>query len=199
MGLLIGDVVRSAALAAPTTAAATLGDEVLTFAELDARADRVAHALRGLGVRHGDRVVWWGETHLDALPIFAAVPQLGAVFPPLTARSGAPEARPAVVLPAPGVGGIWWPPGGLGVGLGVTWPGPSRGSTNRASASCGPSGYTNGSASAVVCPSDGEGSASRQITPSERVPPWLPFADCAGVGMAVFAHRYLKYRDAPRI
>ena len=31
MALLIGDVVRKAALAAPTTAAATLGDGVLTF------------------------------------------------------------------------------------------------------------------------------------------------------------------------
>jgi len=104
-GLLIGDLVRSAALAAPTTAAATLGDDVLTFAELDERSDRIAHALRGLGVRHGDRVVWWGETHLDALPIFAAVAKAGAVFAPLNARYGAAEAervagyaRPSILI-----------------------------------------------------------------------------------------------------
>jgi acyl-CoA synthetase (AMP-forming)/AMP-acid ligase II len=105
MALLIGDLVRSAAAAAPETAAATLGDGVLTYAALDARADRIAHALRGLGVGHRDRVVWWGETSLDALPIFAAVARVGAVFAPLNARYGAEEAervagyaRPALVI-----------------------------------------------------------------------------------------------------
>lgn len=105
MGLLIGDVVRSAAAAAPETPAATLDDGVVTYAELDARSDRIAHALRGLGIRHGDRVVWWGETSLDALPIFAAVAKVGAVFAPLNARYGAAEAervagyaRPALLI-----------------------------------------------------------------------------------------------------
>jgi fatty-acyl-CoA synthase len=93
MALLIGDLVRSAAAAAPATPAATLGDEALTFAELDARSDQVAHTLRGMGVRHGDRVVWWGETSLAALPVFAAVAKLGAVFAPLNARYGAAEAE----------------------------------------------------------------------------------------------------------
>jgi len=93
MGLLIGNVVRSAAAAAPDTPAATLGDDVVTYAELDERSNRIAHALHGLGVRHGDRVVWWGETGLDALPIFAAVAKIGAVFAPLNARYGAAEAE----------------------------------------------------------------------------------------------------------
>ena len=56
MGLLIGDVVRSAAAATPETAAATLGDGVLTYAELDARANRVAQYLRDVGVRPGQHV-----------------------------------------------------------------------------------------------------------------------------------------------
>lgn len=105
MGLLIGDLVRSAAAAEPDTPAATLGDGVLTYGELDARSNRIAHALRGLGIRHGDRVVWWGETSLDALPIFAAVAKIGAVFAPLNARYGAAEAervagyaRPALLI-----------------------------------------------------------------------------------------------------
>jgi acyl-CoA synthetase (AMP-forming)/AMP-acid ligase II len=105
MGLLIGDVVRSAAAAAPETAAATLGDGILTYAELEVRSNRIAHVLRGMGIRHGDRVVWWGETSLDALPVFAAVAKLGAVFAPLNARYGAAEAervagyaRPAMLI-----------------------------------------------------------------------------------------------------
>ena len=105
MGLLVGDLVRSAAAAAPSTLVATLGDDAVTYAELDARSSQVAHALRGLGVRHGDRVVWWGETSLDALPVFAAVAKLGAVFAPLNARYGAAEAervagyaRPALLV-----------------------------------------------------------------------------------------------------
>ena len=40
-----------------------------------------------------DRIVWWGETALDALPIFGAVAKIGAVFAPLNARYGAAEAE----------------------------------------------------------------------------------------------------------
>jgi len=105
MGLLIGDLVRSAAEAAPSTLVATLGDDAVTYAELDARSNQVAHALRGMGVRHGDRDVWWGETSLDALPVFSALAKLGAVFAPLNARYGAVEAervagyaRPALLI-----------------------------------------------------------------------------------------------------
>ncbi|MFA5883967.1 MAG: AMP-binding protein [Acidimicrobiia bacterium] len=93
MALLIGNAVRGAAAVAASTTAATLGDDAITYGELDARSNRVAHALRGLGIRHGDRVVWWGETSLEALPIFAAVAKLGAVFAPLNARYGAAEAE----------------------------------------------------------------------------------------------------------
>ena len=50
--LLIGDVFRGAARATPHRMAAALGDDSLTFAELDAAANRTARALcsRGVGV-----------------------------------------------------------------------------------------------------------------------------------------------------
>ena len=76
--------------------AATLGEEALTFAELDARANQTARALAARGVGHGDRVAWWGDTSLDAMPIFGALARMGAVFAPVTARLSAAEASEIV-------------------------------------------------------------------------------------------------------
>ena len=90
--LLVGDVIRHAARATPHELAATLGDDEMTFAELDARSNQVAHALSARGVGLGDRVAWWGETSLDAMPIFNALARLGAAFMPVNARLGADEA-----------------------------------------------------------------------------------------------------------
>jgi acyl-CoA synthetase (AMP-forming)/AMP-acid ligase II len=93
MALLIGSTIRNAGTVAPGTVAATLGDDALTYRELDARSNQIAHTLRKRGIGHRDRVVWWGETSLEALPIFGAVAKIGAVFAPLNARYGAAEAE----------------------------------------------------------------------------------------------------------
>jgi len=90
--LLVGDIVRHAARATPLHLAATLGEEELTFAALDARSNQVARALAAHGVGLGDRVAWWGETSLDAMPIFNALARLGAAFMPVNARLGVDEA-----------------------------------------------------------------------------------------------------------
>ncbi len=95
-GLLIGDVIRRAAAAAPHRLAATLGDDELTFGQLDDRSNRTAHVLRSLGVGHRDRVAWWGETSLDVMPVFGALAKLGAVFAPVNARLGPVEAAEVV-------------------------------------------------------------------------------------------------------
>src|SRR5580700_10125442 len=66
--LLIGDVFRGAARAAPGRMAAALGEESLTFGELDAAANRIARALHPrVG---GARVSSWTATTLDSLPLF---------------------------------------------------------------------------------------------------------------------------------
>jgi len=57
-----------------------------TFAEVGARAIRLAHALRGLGVGEGDRVgtfMWNTQEHLEA---YLAVPSMGAVLHTLNLR-----------------------------------------------------------------------------------------------------------------
>ncbi len=81
--LLIGDIFRAAARAAPDHMAAALGAESLTFAELDSSANRTAHALRARGVVAGTRVAHWSDTALESIPVFAALAKLGAVFVPL--------------------------------------------------------------------------------------------------------------------
>ncbi|MGH9050127.1 MAG: class I adenylate-forming enzyme family protein [Acidimicrobiia bacterium] len=92
MALLVGDVIRRAARATPARLAATLGEEHLRFAELDSRSDQVAGALAAMGVGHGDRVAWWGDTSLVVMPIFAGLAKLGAVFAPVNGRLSAAEA-----------------------------------------------------------------------------------------------------------
>jgi acyl-CoA synthetase (AMP-forming)/AMP-acid ligase II len=59
--------------------------------------------LAAQGVRAGDRVTWWGETSLDALPVFGALARLGAVFAPVNARLSVDEAAPIVELARPRV------------------------------------------------------------------------------------------------
>jgi acyl-CoA synthetase (AMP-forming)/AMP-acid ligase II len=118
MGLLIGDVFRRAARATPTRVAVSLGAETLTFAEVNERANEIAHALRAQGVEHGHRVVWWGEPSVAAVPTFVAIAKLGAVFVPLNPRLSDEErapvlakARPHLVL-EPGAGTVAGETGG---------------------------------------------------------------------------------------
>jgi acyl-CoA synthetase (AMP-forming)/AMP-acid ligase II len=91
-GLTIGTVFRNAARAVPHRAAAVLGDDVLTFAEIDRQADAIAHGLSRRGIRRGDRVVCWTGTRLDVVPLFAALARMGAVYCPLPANLGPDEA-----------------------------------------------------------------------------------------------------------
>jgi acyl-CoA synthetase (AMP-forming)/AMP-acid ligase II len=92
--LLIGEILAHAARTTPDAIAATLDDDVITFGALDTAANRVANGLAGIGIGRGDRVLWWGDTSLEALPVFGALAKLGAVFAPLNARASVDEAQP---------------------------------------------------------------------------------------------------------
>jgi acyl-CoA synthetase (AMP-forming)/AMP-acid ligase II len=103
--LVIGDVFRNAARATPHRTAAALGDDSLTFAEVEGLGNRAAQALASAGIGPGDRVATWAGTTLAAVPVFAALAKLGAVFAPLNALWGEAEVaealgrfRPALVL-----------------------------------------------------------------------------------------------------
>src|SRR5438552_30729 len=90
-----------AARVAPNAVAVTLDDDALSFGEVDRRANRVANGLRGIGVGRGDRVLWWADTSIEAVPVFAALAKLGAVFAPLNARASVEETAPVAEYARP--------------------------------------------------------------------------------------------------
>jgi fatty-acyl-CoA synthase len=111
MGLVVGDVIRHAASVTADALAATLGDEEITFVELDEGSNRVAAALTRSGVGPGARVAWQGETGLEALALFFGLAKLGAVFMPVSPRLSRAEtdavlayARPDHVIDEPVTG-----------------------------------------------------------------------------------------------
>jgi fatty-acyl-CoA synthase len=62
-----------------------------TYAELRDRVYRLAHVLRDLGVRRGDRVAYLGPNHSAFAETLFATGTLGAVILPLNTRLAAPE------------------------------------------------------------------------------------------------------------
>ncbi|MGA2520755.1 MAG: class I adenylate-forming enzyme family protein [Acidimicrobiales bacterium] len=103
--LLVGDVFRAAARATPQRLAAALGDEAITFGQLDAAADRIRRALRARGVGHHDRVAGWSGTTLGIVPVFAALARSGVAFAPMSPLWNEEEAeavlrrlRPALLV-----------------------------------------------------------------------------------------------------
>ena len=81
--LLLHDILRAAAEQTPDRPALTLRDTTLTFGETQAMADRLAGALARRGIRHGDRVTWWGDVSLECPPLYYALASLGAIFVPI--------------------------------------------------------------------------------------------------------------------
>jgi fatty-acyl-CoA synthase len=103
--LHVSRIFHNAASVAPDAIAATLDDDRLTFGEIDRSSDAIAHTMLDRGIGRGDRVLWWGDTSLEAIPVFAAAAKIGAVFAPLNARAPLAEvipvaeyARPKIVL-----------------------------------------------------------------------------------------------------
>ena len=94
--LLLGDVVRNAARRTPGRVAASLDGRLMTYAEADEATDHLTAVLARRGVTRGARVVWWGETTLDAIPLYFALAHLGAVLVPINPRYSPDEAAAVV-------------------------------------------------------------------------------------------------------
>lgn len=72
-----------AVAADPHAEFANVGGERVSFGEIDARANMLAHGLAGLGVVKGDRVVSLFDTSMDVLTCWFAINKLGAVWVPI--------------------------------------------------------------------------------------------------------------------
>jgi acyl-CoA synthetase (AMP-forming)/AMP-acid ligase II len=64
-----------------------------TYAQLDARANRLANALAGQGVGRGDRLLWFGQNCHRVLEMLLAAAKLGAMLCPINWRQSADECR----------------------------------------------------------------------------------------------------------
>ncbi|MGA4128244.1 amino acid adenylation domain-containing protein [Ralstonia nicotianae] len=70
----------------PEAIAIVCGDRRFTYADLNARANRLAHHLIGLGVRTEDRIAVLLDDSTDFVVAIAAVLKAGAVYTPLSSR-----------------------------------------------------------------------------------------------------------------
>jgi long-chain acyl-CoA synthetase len=87
----IADIVRVHAANRPDAVALVVGGRRITFAELDARSNQVAQALRTAGVGFGDRVVFIEKNSAEFFEVICALAKLGAVGVPVNWRLAAPE------------------------------------------------------------------------------------------------------------
>ena len=94
--LSITDVLAWQVTSEPGAVALVCGDHVLSYAELDARANRVAHRLIGLGVRPESRVTVLQRRSADLVVSILGVLKAGAAYVPLDERY--PMARKRFLL-----------------------------------------------------------------------------------------------------
>ena len=96
MPLLLGEIVRRQARHRGDKLAYVLGEHRVTYARLNAQANRLANALRGLGVRHGDRVATLAPNRAEYPVVYFALAKLGAIHVPVNFRHQAGEVRYAL-------------------------------------------------------------------------------------------------------
>jgi amino acid adenylation domain-containing protein len=89
-------LLAASAGATPERPAVRYGDEGLCYADLDAGAARVAHALRELGTRPGDRVALFLPKGIPAVVSVFGVLKAGGVYVPVDPH--APARRAALIL-----------------------------------------------------------------------------------------------------
>jgi fatty-acyl-CoA synthase len=89
--LTVGRWIRDRALVTPSRSAIEYGGEITTYAELDARSDRLASALVQLGLRRGDRVATLTRNRPEHVELFFACAKAGLVLAPLSWRLAVPE------------------------------------------------------------------------------------------------------------
>lgn len=99
----IGSLFRARAQLTPNAIAVVDGDRRLTYAALNERVNRAAHALAGLGLIRGDRIALLSENRAEYLELELAAAKLGAIAACQNWRLAAVELQHCVSLVAPRV------------------------------------------------------------------------------------------------
>ncbi len=89
----IGDILRRSARRFPDRIAATDGDKIATYAELDADANRLANYLLGKGLSPGDKISTICNNSIDLVKTIFAIHRAGLVWVPVNTMLGADEMR----------------------------------------------------------------------------------------------------------
>jgi amino acid adenylation domain-containing protein len=101
---LLPHLLTAAADRHPERDAVVMGDQRLSYSQMEAEANRLAHALRGRGVGRGDRVALWLRKSPRAVVAIHGVMKAGAAYVPVD--PGAPPARAAFILRDCSVAGL---------------------------------------------------------------------------------------------
>ena len=62
-----------------------------TFAEIERRSNRVAHALRARGLVKGDRLCGYLSNRIELIDLYLACVKLGVIFVPVIILKSSPE------------------------------------------------------------------------------------------------------------
>ena len=89
--MILGDFYRRNVTMYPDKTAFIHEDRRLTFAELDARVNRLVHALTGLGLEKGDRVAILAKNCIPFMEVYGGSEKGGLVTVPLNFRLSGPE------------------------------------------------------------------------------------------------------------
>ena len=100
---IVPDLLTFACARFPDRPAVICGDRVLTFAQVDERADRLAAALSRRGIEAGDRVGILAMNAVEYLEAQVATMRIGAILVPLNFRLAVPELAFITGDAAPGV------------------------------------------------------------------------------------------------
>lgn len=87
----VGAMLRAHARRHPDKTAIVLGEETLSFAELNSCSDRIANALLDRGVKAGERVIVYVGNSLPLVELIAGVWKSGAILVPVTTWITGPE------------------------------------------------------------------------------------------------------------
>ncbi|MFA7586205.1 MAG: long-chain-fatty-acid--CoA ligase [Novosphingobium sp.] len=87
----IGDVIRRQARERGDATALVFGERRLTYACLDRRTDRIAHALLAAGLKQGDRLAYLGKNSDRHFELLVAAAKARLVLVPLNWRLARPE------------------------------------------------------------------------------------------------------------